>query len=306
MRISIIDLGFNSLKIVNYQVNDDKTFFPFYQKNNYLRLGEGLNGNGKLKQKYINKTISALRSYRKIIESQSIDTTLSYATSAVRDAKNQDDFVNQVFEKTKFRFKILSSEDEANISYLGALYSVNVANGLYFDIGGGSLELIYTENKKIKKMFFLPLGALKLSLKYLNPFTKYSITDTNYSKLYYEILNYLPKSEEIKLKKNSTLVGIGGTVRALLKYHNEINNINSYFNRHVNTLSYNAIKAINNKLLGMPLNEISKIKSIGEKRGRSIVAGSCVIELLMRKLNFASIVISNTGLREGILLNYLD
>lgn len=291
--------------MVNYQVKDDKTFYIFFQKNDYLKLGEGLNGKGRLKQKYIDKTVNTLKSYRKIIESQSINSVLAYATSAVREAKNKDDFVNEVFDKTKFKFKILSSEDEANISYLGALSSVNVSNGLFFDIGGGSLELIYTENKRIKKMFFLPLGALKLTLKYSDPLIKYSINKTVYPKLENEILNHIPDKDELAIKKNVTLVGIGGTIRGLLKYHNEINNSSSSKDQ-TNVLSYDSIKQINKNLLEVNINDISLIKSIGKKRAKSIVAGSCVIETLMRKLNFNKVVVSNSGLREGILLQYLN
>lgn len=292
--------------MVNYEVKDDNTFYIFYQKTNYLKLGEGLNGNGKLKQRHIKKAITVLKSYRKIIESQSINTVLAYATSAVREAKNQDDFVNQVFDKTKFKFKILSSEDEAIISYLGAQYSVNISNGLFFDMGGGSLEIIYTENKKIKKMFFLPLGALKLTLKYSHPILKNSIDGILYPKLETDVLNNIPNNDQLTIKKNTALVGIGGTVRTLFKYYNEINNIGSYRNDQVNTLSYNAIKQLNSNLMRMTQNEVSLIKSIGKKRAKSIVAGSCVIEILMRKLNFEKIVISNSGLREGILLQYLN
>jgi exopolyphosphatase/guanosine-5'-triphosphate,3'-diphosphate pyrophosphatase len=121
-----------------------------------VRLGEGLNFRGR--KKSIQRTISSLKFFQDIINFQSIKVVLPVATSAVREADNQEDFLNEIYEQTGFRFRVLSGQEEALYSYLGALKSVCIPTMLFFDLGGGSLEIVYTENFKVKKFISLPIG----------------------------------------------------------------------------------------------------------------------------------------------------
>ena len=164
MKVSIIDLGFNSAKLVNYYVNRNNNSFKAYeQEGAKVRLGQGLHDSGILGREPIQRTIHTLKLFRDIINFQCIKSVLSIATSAVREANNKNDFLHEVLQNTGFRFRVLSGKEEALYSYLGALQSTCIPTALFFDLGGGSLELVYTENFKIKKFISLPLGGLRLS-----------------------------------------------------------------------------------------------------------------------------------------------
>lgn len=153
MKVSVIDLGFNSIKLVNYHLNDDTgTYKAYRQEGVKVKLGEGFIAKSTINTGPIKRTVEALKLFKDIIAFDQIDTVFPVATSAVREAENKNDFLEQIRMRTGFCFKVLSAYEEAFYSYIGAAKSICAPAMLFFDIGGGSLELVYAENYCIKKL----------------------------------------------------------------------------------------------------------------------------------------------------------
>jgi exopolyphosphatase / guanosine-5'-triphosphate,3'-diphosphate pyrophosphatase len=302
MRVSVIDLGFNSVKLVNYYVNHEGNYKAYQREGAKVRLGQGLGKTGALAQDSIERTIDVLRLFREIINFQSIEHILTVATSAVREAKNRDEFLKKVFQETRFRFRVLSDKEEALYSYLGALQSTCLPTALFFDLGGGSLELVYTENCKVKSFVSLPLGGLRLSQIYSD--SDGTISKKNYFSMEAYLSEILPKRKGLGINLDATLVGVGGTLRAIARYDQErskypLNKIHNY------RIDLDNISLISKLFLKMTPTEIAKIDAVGANRADTISAGSCVIKQLMQKLEFDNVVVSAQGLREGVLSAYL-
>jgi exopolyphosphatase/guanosine-5'-triphosphate,3'-diphosphate pyrophosphatase len=302
MKVSVVDLGFNSVKMVNYDIKRDGTFKAYRQEGVKVKLGEGLGRGGYLSGEPVQRTIEALKLFRDIINFDSIRHVLPVATSAVRDAANRDSFLKQIREETGFQFKVLSGQEEGFYSYVGALASTCVPTSLFFDLGGGSLELVYTENYNVKKVESYPLGALRLSKTYSDNDSSFS--KKAYGKMEERILDTLPDRKELGTSVDTTLVGVGGTLRAIARYEQELagyelDKIHNY------RMSYSSVSAIASELSKMDRGDLDKIKAIGSNRVDTIVAGSAVISLLMQKLDFDKVIVSARGLREGILSVFL-
>jgi exopolyphosphatase/guanosine-5'-triphosphate,3'-diphosphate pyrophosphatase len=161
--------------------------------------------------------------------------------------------------------------------------------------------MVYTENYSIKKVRSYPLGALRLSQRYSDSgvFSKKA-----YSKMEDHILDVLPEKKDLGMSVDTNLVGVGGTLRAITRYEQELSDyqldkIHSY------QLDYPSVSTIANELYRMDADELGEAKAIGSNRVDTIVAGSAVISLLMRKLGFDKVVVSARGLREGILSAFL-
>jgi exopolyphosphatase / guanosine-5'-triphosphate,3'-diphosphate pyrophosphatase len=92
----VIDLGFNSIKLVNYYVNPDNSYKAYEQQGIRVRLGASLRETGLLSRESINSTINVLKLFRDKINFQSINYVVAVATSAVREAANKDDFLREV------------------------------------------------------------------------------------------------------------------------------------------------------------------------------------------------------------------
>jgi exopolyphosphatase/guanosine-5'-triphosphate,3'-diphosphate pyrophosphatase len=120
LKISIIDIGSNTIKLVIYHVKKDNSFMGIHQESSKVRLGESLAYSDSLNEQSILKSIDVLLLYRDIAKLEPANKVICVGTSAVREAKNNKYFVDEVLKKTGLRVRVLSGDEEAYYSYLGA------------------------------------------------------------------------------------------------------------------------------------------------------------------------------------------
>jgi exopolyphosphatase / guanosine-5'-triphosphate,3'-diphosphate pyrophosphatase len=307
MKLSVIDLGYNSIKLVSYSVNSDGTFGAYERRSIKTKIGKGLTESGYLSEAAKRDTIESLRLFRDILVSDDVKNILAVATSAVREAKDRDRFISDIYEKTGFSFRVLSHEEESYYSWCGALHSMCISDALFFDLGGGSLELVHSEDFKIRNHLSLPLGALRMArmLNQKNEDLGKKYVRKRLMKLEQRILKSLPDRNQFAFSPDVTLVGVGGTLRTVAQYDQDLANypldkINNY------KIKFEHIEEITEKLSGMSIAEITEIVSIGSSRADTIVPGTYVISSLMRKLGYDSVVVSTEGLREGLVLSFVN
>ncbi|MDF0680058.1 MAG: hypothetical protein P0116_03745 [Candidatus Nitrosocosmicus sp.] len=167
--LAIIDLGYNSIKISTYDIYKNGHYKKQYQKQDYVQIGSELIRNDNIiSDKNVERTIKALDNFKKDLKEKNIDVVIPIATSAVRDASNQKFVVDTLEDSTGFLFNILSGPEEGFFSYLGAQSYMHIPNGLFFDLGGGSLELMYVQDFRILKTICLDMGVLRLSEEFVN------------------------------------------------------------------------------------------------------------------------------------------
>lgn len=296
-KISVIDLGSNSVKLVNFNITPDNSYQAYQHESITVRLGEGLAETNNLKDEPVKRTIKALKLFRDIIAVQSIKHVLPVATSAVREAANKEEFLDRVYFETGFKFRVLSEEEEALYSYAGAIRSLRLPTVLFFDIGGGSLEMVSVNQFKIRKIISLPLGTLRLMQTFGDDG---ELSEKDLAKMKSKIFDLIPSRKELQISDDAILVGVGGTLRSMAKYHQDITNY-SLSKIHNYKISSKSIHSISTRLVHLKPEKISKIRSISNNRSETIAAGSCVIDILMEKLGFEEIIVSAQGLREGTL-----
>jgi exopolyphosphatase/guanosine-5'-triphosphate,3'-diphosphate pyrophosphatase len=302
MKVSVIDLGFNSVKLVNYDVKEDGCFRAYQQEGVKVRLGEGMQETGRIASEPAARTAEALRLFRDMIKFDRISHVLPVATSAVREAANRDEFLSYIERNTGFRFKVLSEQEEAIYSYIGALQSTCIPTALFFDIGGGSLELVYTENYSIKRIKSYPLGALRLTQMFGK--SDGSFSKKAYGRMRRHVEQTLPGVDDLGLSPDTELVGVGGALRAIARYDQEViayelDKIHNY------RMEYSDVSSISEDLYRMGPEKIESVKAIGSNRIQTIIAGSTAITILMQKMGLENIIVSAQGLREGILSVYI-
>ena len=303
MKISVIDLGYNTLKLVNYDVRRDKSFVAYGQQSVLAKVGEGLDQTGFLGDKPIRRTIKTLKQFRAIVDLEQSNHVLPVATSAVREAGNREDFLKQAYQEAGFKFKVLSEKEEAVYAFEGAKSATSVHAGLFFDLGGGSLEIVIYSEPTIRKILSVPLGGLRLTDLYAKPDGSY--TKKNYARMRKRILELLPEKKHLPTSKNLDLVGVGGSVRALARYDQmrreyPLNKLHNY------SMKKNAVESVHRALRRMSTRTLKKSPAIGQERSQSIIAGSLVVHLLMEKIGFRKLIVSTHGLRDGVLSAFLE
>ena len=303
MKISIIDIGSNTIKLVIYEVRKDNSFIRVQQESAKVKLGESLAYSDGLNEQSILKSIDVLLQYRDIIRLESTNKVLCVGTSAVREAINGKFFIDQVLKRTGFKVRVLTGEEEAYYSYLGSSMTTCIPNGLYFDLGGGSLELVYSENFNIKKAQALPLGALRLTRTFANETGSFSKKDCD--NMDQRILDTLPTKKSYGIGIDTLLVGAGGTLRALGRYDQKRSGF-PFEKIHNYRLSSNTIDSLRKELSSLKPSEIASRGTFDSIRVETVVAGIHVIHGIMKKFDFEEVIISGYGIREGILASFIQ
>jgi len=301
---SVLDLGFNSAKLATYHVNGRTSYRIVSQEDAKVKLGEELDETGFLAVPPIERTLRVLKMFREIVDFESPRYVLPVATSAVREAANRGEFLHLAEGTSKFKFRVLSEQEEALLSYFGAVLALRIPTGVFFDLGGGTLAIVYAEDFRVKKVLCLPLGARRLSYLYGSPKKGGLFVRKDYERMKDHILELLPSRKELRLAKKTRLVGVGGTVRALASYH--ANGSKYPFEKlHNYVMDYDEVAWTTSQFFRMKRRQMRSLPSMGQARAETMAAGSCVIRLLMKNLGISELVASTHGLREGTLSLYL-
>lgn len=288
--------------MVSYEVRYDGTFRAYNQIGEITKIGEGLSKNGVMDQKRIDDTLRELKVFSEINKMEKVHHVLAVATSAVREAGNRDEFISKAKTYAGIDFRTLSQEEEALFSYVGGAKGTNHPDLVFFDLGGGSLEIVYSKDYKIQKVLSLPIGALKMADQF-NVRGK----DTNakdYQKFKEKVSSAIPDRKALGIKGKPVLIGVGGTLRALARF-DQVNRSYPLYKMHNYQMGKKSLDEIHQVLLNTKVDRIAKINAFGKGRAQSVTAGSLVISNLMEKLGFDNITVSSHGLRDGILSEYL-
>jgi exopolyphosphatase / guanosine-5'-triphosphate,3'-diphosphate pyrophosphatase len=303
MKVAVIDVGFNSLKMVRYKVEPDGLARTYGQLGALAKLGEGLERTGYLGNEPISRTIDAIRLCRETASLESVKHVLLIGTSPVREAANREEFLKRVQEQTGLRMRVLTGNEEALYGLLGALRSIDETSILFFDLGGGSLELSYVEKLRVRRILSLPLGVLKLTSAYAGKDGTFS--KKNRSKMTKYIAQQLPTRRELGLDKDTVLVGTGGTVRAMARYDQDA--VDYPFDKvHNYSIGSDSVQHMSREFFKLKLPELDRMEAVGEGRSETIAAGALVVRTLMKRLDFKRVTVSTHGLRDGILTEFLE
>jgi exopolyphosphatase/guanosine-5'-triphosphate,3'-diphosphate pyrophosphatase len=303
MKVAVIDVGFNSLKMVKYNVEPSGFAKVYGQLGVMAKLGDGLDKTGYLGKEPISRTIEAIRLCREAATLDSIKHVLLVGTSPIRDAANREEFLKLVEDETGLKMRVLTGNEEGLYGFLGAERSVGAPTALFFDLGGGSLQLTYAERFRIRRTISLPLGALRLTEMYAGKDGEYS--RKNRERMGKRITQLLPSRRELGLDSEALLVGTGGTVRAMARFAQEasdypLDKIHNY------ALDYELAQQMSREFFRMRVDELDRLDAIGENRSGTIAAGALVVRLLMKRLGFREMTVSTHGLRDGILAEFLE
>jgi exopolyphosphatase / guanosine-5'-triphosphate,3'-diphosphate pyrophosphatase len=301
---SVLDLGFNSAKLATYHVNGRTSFRIVSQEDAKVKLGEELDETGFLAVPPIERTLRVLKMFREIVDFESPRYVLPVATSAVREAANRSEFLHLAEETSRFKFRVLSEQEEALLSYFGAVLSLRIPTGVFFDLGGGTLAIVYAEEFKVKKVLCLPLGARRLTYLYGSPKKGGLFVRKDYERMKEHVLELLPSRKELRLAKKTKLVGVGGTVRALAGFHSDKSKY-PFEKLHNYVMDYPEVAWTASQFFRMKRRQMRSLASMGQARAETMAAGSCVIRLLMKTLGISELVASTHGLREGTLSLFL-
>jgi len=305
MRIAAIDVGSNSIHMVVAQLEADGRFQVLDRAKEMVRLARRTLASGALSADAMNAGIRTLSVFRTLAERQGVERFKAVATSAVREAKNGGDFIQRVKDEVGLRVKVIPGREEARLVYLGVRHAIDLRNDttLIVDIGGGSVELILTEDEKLVAIDSLKLGVTRLS-------EQIPLGDRISGKVLSALESHLaealdPVLDQWPAGRIRRVIGTSGTMLNLVS-------IAAYQrgeppNGHLNNFAVTAeeIAKVRRMVAKADRDERLRIKGLDSKRADLIVAGACVADYIMQRLRARELVACTWALREGLVLDFI-
>jgi exopolyphosphatase/guanosine-5'-triphosphate,3'-diphosphate pyrophosphatase len=292
-----VDIGSNSvrLKIARLQAGRLRAL---HEDREVTRLGEGVFSSGFLTPESMAETVKVLRRFHRATQQIVTDNVRVVATSALRDARNSQAFLDWVRSATGWRVEIVSGVEEARLIHLGLVSGSRVDRlpTLMMDLGGGSCELTISHGGHIRDAVSLPLGAVRLTNEFLrhDPARKGEL-----KRLHGFVTREVTRvAKRIGSARVRNVIATSGTAAALAAAASHLRTGRS---RQKTIVSRAEMSRIAQRLARLAVAERRKIEGIGPRRAEIIVAGAIVYHELLDRLRLKGFRYSPLGLRDGIL-----
>lgn len=299
-KIGIIDLGSNSARLVIVNLFADGYFMVVDELKESVRLGQDMERDGFLKPQRVAETIKTLKMFRKLCDASEVTRIIAVATAAVRRAKNQRSFLDEIQANCGIKVRVLTAEEEAVYVYRGVINTMDVPKGVVLEIGGGSTKIVYYNRRNILNYVTLPFGAVTLSGLFADDGLK---PEEQTQKIEEFFTEQLKKIEWINdMDPDVQMIGVGGSFRNLFKISkmvhkyplDTVHNYVMYVEDFIPV--YDMIKVLD-------LDKKKKIKGLSAERADILPAALAIIKSFVTYFNFDKFTLSGAGLREGIMFN---
>lgn len=298
-KIAIIDVGSNSARLVIYHLEKNGSYKLIYSQKEALRLSQKFTKTGDLSIKACKETVACLKNFALLSKIHKVNKIIAVATAAIRSAKNKLDLLTQVKNETGINLHVITGSTEAYITYLGVVNTLDYQNGLIFDLGGGSTELVLFRNKKIVESISIPIGAVNLTNMFK---TKNTMDASVFTNISYFLQSKLKKHPWLK-KTKLPLIGVGGTIRTMTRFNQKKKN---YYTKNLHNYVYSLQEFSQDFDLLRSTNLVERKKIVGFNSNRAdiILAGGSIIHNLLDFTGSKDIIISGCGIREGLFFDY--
>ena len=297
--LGVIDIGSNSGRVLVARVQDATHLDVLGDARSPLRLVRDVARGGRLSAETIERTLRVLRGFAAVAASAGAERTVAVATAAVREASNGEELIARTREELAMAVEIADGDQEARYGFLGAIHGLPIEHGIVLDVGGGSLQLIHFRDRRLHRSWSLPLGALRLSDRFLDSDPPARAEMRGLKQHVYAGLEHAGVAA---LLADERLVGTGGTVRNLAKVDRRLRGEYPITRLHGYAIDRRRLDEVGSLLSGTPAAERGRVPGLNSDRADSIVGGALVVQAVMDRLLASSLTVAGYGLREGIAL----
>ena len=295
MKAAVIGIGSNSVRCLLAETAGED-FSCLWRDREGTRLFAGLDERGNLDRDSMDKTVAAVARMASEVRYQGTEKLGIFATSAARDAANGEEFIRTVSKAAETEVQIVSGDEEAELSFLGASAAVKDERCGVIDIGGGSTEIAIGTRNGIEVSFSCQMGAVRLYQK-LRLDRKEDMVPVQ--RAAGEILKeHLGEYTGIELPK--TWVGTGGTFTTLAAMARGVP-WTDRTNMHGTEIADWEVREIGEKLADMSLKERKQLPGLQPGRADIVVHGICILLGVMDQLKIRKIVVSEWGNLDGYI-----
>ncbi|WMJ71650.1 phosphatase [Cytophagaceae bacterium ABcell3] len=297
-KIAVIDMGTNTFHLL---IGDEQGNVILKEKVS-VKIGQGGISQGIINPLACERAINTLKSFKSTIELYNITEIYATATSAIRSAANGQLLVDDIYKETGIEVKVISGEKEAEYIYYGVRSAVDMGEetSLVVDIGGGSVEFIICNHKKILWKGSFEIGAQRL----VDKFHTEDPMPLKNTKLLEEFVEsqIQPLIEATNKYKPETLVGSSGTFDTLSEIDNQQHGrIFLPDQEKEYSMDLATYHKLHQEIVRANRKERMQIEGMIPMRVDMIVVACCLINYLLKRLSLTKIRVSTYSLKEGVL-----
>jgi exopolyphosphatase/guanosine-5'-triphosphate,3'-diphosphate pyrophosphatase len=304
MRLAAIDIGTNSVHMIVVRVRPDFSFEVVDREKEMVRLGAGGLDGKKLTPEAMTAALQALKKFARLAESHQVDEILAVATSATREAENGGAFLRAIERRTGIRARLITGTEEARLIHLAAVYGVDTPKpAVVIDIGGGSVEITLGGKTDVEFARSFKIGVIRLTERFVDSDPISSRDERKMTKFIREQVDrYL---EHIVEQGFDRVIGTSGTILSLGTVATAVDR--GSVPQEVRNLRVPAksLRKLRKTVVEMDLEERMHLPGLDPRRADLMVAGSVLLDTLLKDLGTEEITLCDLALREGVLLDYI-
>jgi exopolyphosphatase / guanosine-5'-triphosphate,3'-diphosphate pyrophosphatase len=301
IRLAGVDIGTLTCRLLIADLPPGGRLIEVRSERRILRLGEGVDQTQQLSIAAMNRVLQCLTEWREIIDASHVDAVAAVATSAVRDAGNRDEFLDRVKREAGFEVELISGEEEARRTMLGIRSGlpIDVTDVLALDIGGGSTEFILDRPGQKPVVRSIDIGVVRLCERLLHhdPPTDDEVRQAR---------EWVAREVKVAVADmgnhhTATFVGTAGTITSLAAMAQKLP---AYEPARIHNyrLKLDTIRELEQTLLSRKKADRVGLPGLEKGREEVIAAGAIIIRTVMEALGMSSVLVSDLGLREGVLI----
>ena len=300
--VAVIDIGSNSGRVVVYRRDDAGMLRIISTTRAPLRLVSDVDTAHVLGPEAVERALEALRDFNAVARGAGARRVFAVATAAMRDAANGPDLIQRVRREVAIEIEVIDGAREALYGLRGGISGLPVENGLFFDVGGGSMQITRFRGRRLVQAWSFPLGSLRLSEAFLrsDPPTRGEL-----GALRDHVKDVLFAVGPQLLGSGDVLVGTGGTLRNLAKIDRRqrdypITRVHGY------ALERPRRAAVVRLLASRKMKRRDEVAGLSGERGDSIVGGGVAIDVLAGEVGAPEVLVSGQGVREGLVQSLFE
>jgi exopolyphosphatase / guanosine-5'-triphosphate,3'-diphosphate pyrophosphatase len=293
-RTAVIDLGSNSFRLVVFDWEPGGPWTLSDEIREPVRISAGMGDEGLLLPDAIERGVSTADAFASFCRAAGIEDVITAGTSAIRDARNRDDLLEAIAERSGLEVRVLAGAEEAYYGYLAAVNSTTLTDGFAIDMGGGSIQLSRVADRLLRDAESLPLGAVRVTERFLP-------NEDAPAKAMKELREHVAERIEALGWWGGVprLVGIGGSIRNLAAAAQKAGGFPDSGVQGF-ALAREMLEGLVEELAGRPASKRGKVPGIKPDRGDVILGAALVLAAAMDAGGFEALEVSDAGLREGI------
>ncbi len=306
MKVAVIDIGTNTFNLlVAHKPN--RRLIPIAIHKEFVFLGKGGINNDIIQEDAILRGLKTIKKFKEIADELGVTKIIAIATSAVRNAKNGNDFAHKVKSLTGIEIEIINGNQEAEYIYNGSREATNLGEDpvLIMDVGGGSTEFIICDRYQVYWKKSIEVGAARLFEQFhkSDPILQEEIEDIE-THLEKKLNQVIQKANDFEVE---TLIGSSGAFTSIAKMiaHrlNESEKLIHSSEYEFNILEFENIKE---KIIYLTLEERFKIPGLIKERAPMIIVGTVLVSFILEKLNIQRFKLARYSLKEGVAIKFLN